>query len=211
MGPSLPPSLRILCFGASITAGFYRFGLAYHPYAVRLEERLKNSLPSTKITIDVDALPGDTVIGGEYFSRLRPRCSRDSKNAYDWIIVQGGGNDLGFGHPPERIYEELKNVWKVALNTGARVMALTVTETSDRSTPTRTKYQALNKMIMGHREDRFYVADVCGAIPWPDNETEQRRIWDDGLHFRKAGYDMLGDAIGHQVLDSFQRPQTTKI
>lgn len=212
MDPRLPSSLRVLCFGASITAGFHRFGLAHHPYAIRLEERLKSILPSTKIEIDIDALSGDRVIGGEYPSRLKPRCTRDGeRRLYDWVIVQGGGNDLGFGHPPEQIYEELRKVWKMALDSGARVMALTITETDDRSSRTRAKYEALNRMVMGHREDRFYATDICGAIPWPVEVAEQRRIWDDGLHFKKVGYDMIGDTIADRLKDVTENFALAKI
>ena len=211
MDPSLPPSLRILCFGASITAGLYRFGLAHHPYAIRLEARLKQGLPSTKIDIDVDAVSGDRVIGGTYFDRLRPRCSKTEKGAYDWIVIQGGGNDLGFGQTPEKIYEELRKVWKIALDSGARVMALTVTETSDRSARTRARYDALNRMIMGYREDRFHVADVCSALPWPLEEIEQRRLWDDGLHFKTVGYDTMGDIIAAKLIGQMQGSLVSKI
>ena len=193
MDPALPTPLRILCFGASITAGFYRFGLCHHPYAIRLEECLKQSLPpNTPIQIEIDGLSGDTVIDGEYSDRLGPRCKNEK---YDWIIVQGGGNDLGFGRTAREIYDELQKVWKMARASGWKVLALTVTETSDRSSAGRARYAALNNLVREHREDGFYVVDVERAIPWPNLEEEQKRIWYDGLHFRKGGYDMMGDGI----------------
>ena len=212
MNPSHPPSLRILCFGASITAGFYRFGLLHHPYALRLEERLKQSFPKTEIDIDIDALSGDTDVAGQYLSRLIPRCAGKYRKQYEWIIVQGGGNDLGIGITPEEIFEELKKVWRIALDSGAKVLALTVTETSDRRSATRDRYEKLNKMIKVHREEGFYVADVSSALPWPKNEEEQRRLWDDGLHFTRAGYDILGDAIESRLLEvSLKRSLAAKM
>ncbi|KAL9016860.1 MAG: hypothetical protein Q9185_005810 [Variospora sp. 1 TL-2023] len=71
--PPAPSSLRILCFGASITAGYHSFGLAPpHPYAHRLQQLLTAALPaSTKITVSIDAVPGDRIINGNYTSRLR--------------------------------------------------------------------------------------------------------------------------------------------
>ena len=207
MDPALPSSLRILCFGASITAGFHHFGLSHHPYAIRLEERLKQSLPSsTPIEIEVDGLSGDSVIDGEYFDRLEPRCENEE---YDWIIVQGGGNDLGFGRTPQAIYTELQKIWKSARDKGWKVLALTVTETSDRSKAGRARYSALNDLVSQHKEDDFYVADVERAIPWPAEEQEQKRIWDDGLHFKKVGYDMMGDAIAQRLLDIMRSNKPT--
>ena len=208
MDSSRPSSLRILCFGASITAGFHKFGLAHHPYALRLEERLKEKFPHADIDIDIDALSGDRIIAGQYFSRLKLRCTGKTKIQYDWIIVQGGGNDLGFGRPPERIYEELKKVWRIALDSGAKVLALTVTETADRRANMRARYDALNRMILAHGEERIHAADVCSALPWPKRQEDQKRLWDDLLHFTPAGYDVIGDAIAHSVIEIASQPSS---
>lgn len=204
--------LRIICFGASITSGFHSFGLYSHPYAIQLKAQLHQSLPSTRLVIDVDGLPGDRIIGGQYFSRLDSLCSKDPKTAYDWIIVQGGGNDLGWGKQPSQIFEELKKIWSIALGTGAHILALTVTETSDSSMQTRKSYDALNAMILNHHEDRFHVADVCTKVPYTSmDEATRRKIWDDGLHLKPAGYDMMGDAIADRLLEILQKSTTPKI
>lgn len=193
--------VRILCFGASITAGFHAFGLRFHPYAIQLQRRLDQVLAGTKVNIQIDGLPGDRVIQGSYFRRLESRCQKDQHDPYDWIIVQGGGNDLGSNVEPARIFEELKKVWRMALDSGAKVLALTVTDTSDQSKRTRVRYSELNNLILNHHEERFYVADVCSRIPYASTEeTMRRKIWDDGLHFRAEGYDTMGDAIADRLL-----------
>ena len=46
--------IRILCFGASITAGWNQLGRRYYPYASTLEARLKEALPKRHISIQVD-------------------------------------------------------------------------------------------------------------------------------------------------------------
>ncbi|KAL9023116.1 MAG: hypothetical protein Q9196_007382, partial [Gyalolechia fulgens] len=138
---SPPSNLRILCFGASITAGFHSFGLAHHPYAHRLTQRLQASLPATQIDLEIDALSGDRVIGGQYLPRLTGRISTADLTAkaatprYDWIILQAGGNDLYHGETPQAIYSALRTLWSLCLSHGIRVLALTVTETSDHRDP----------------------------------------------------------------------------
>ena len=37
--------VRILCFGDSLTEGFYHHGLKFHPYATRLTKLLNDSKP----------------------------------------------------------------------------------------------------------------------------------------------------------------------
>ena len=90
MDERTPPhhtQLRILCFGDSLTAGYYHWGLEYHPYAIRLEERLKEKHPSADFQITSDGLPADRVINGLFNSRFTNRLSQDQR--YDWILILG--------------------------------------------------------------------------------------------------------------------------
>ena len=182
----------------------------HHPYGLRLRERLQHKLASTSIEIDIDALAGDRVVAGQYIPRLELRRTKEALR-YDWIIIQGGGNDLIHGTKPEAIYEALKRVWRITLDSGANVLALTVTETADRIESVRAKYNALNKMVVNHKERGFYVADVAGAVTWPELSEDQRKIWDDGLHFTRLGYDMLGDAIADKLLLALSPPLTANM
>lgn len=78
-------TLRILCFGNSLTAGYWHWGLEYHPYAIKLKELLQQSLsrdelllpPDTEIVIDVEGLPGDLAISppGRFLGRMEGRCT----------------------------------------------------------------------------------------------------------------------------------------
>ena len=197
--------IRILCFGASITAGHYCFGLKHHPYAIRLRSRLQEVLPSDTVTIDVDGLSGDQVLNGHYLPRLQHRFKDNDTKKYDWLILQGGGNDLGSGSDPGPIYAELYKLWKFGLQGGVKVMALTVTETNTESSQMKAKYRRLNDMIRGHEEQNFFVADVCKSIPyWSMDPELRKKVWDDGLHFKPLGYDMLGDAIADRLLEILQ-------
>lgn len=46
--------IRVLCFGASITAGWSSYGAHYYPYSARLSARLADQLPTSHFSIDVD-------------------------------------------------------------------------------------------------------------------------------------------------------------
>lgn len=44
--------------------------------------------------------------------------------------------------------------------------------------------------------------DLCAAVPYfTMDKTLRRDIWDDGLHLTKAGYKMMGEAIGARMAD----------
>ena len=102
---TLPKSLRILCFGDSLTAGYTSWGLEFHPYADHLRVGLQQSLSTSEIEIDVAGLSGDQV-RGSYLPRIKSKCAH-TQTPYDWIIVMGGTNDLGWGQSPDDIYEGL--------------------------------------------------------------------------------------------------------
>lgn len=107
--------LRVLCLGDSLTAGYTAMGEAHYPYAKILKSHLARLLPSTNIIIDVSGLSGNRVTGsdGQFLSRMEARCAKAAATGapYDWVIVLGGTNDLGWFEDPEDIYSGLGKLW----------------------------------------------------------------------------------------------------
>ena len=77
--------IRVLCFGASITAGWSALGNHYYPYATRLSARLADELPTSHFSIDVDGSPGDTMLHGQYANRMQKDVG-NAKVPYDWVM-----------------------------------------------------------------------------------------------------------------------------
>ena len=119
MNVTLPKSLRILCFGDSLTAGYTMYGYEYHPYADHLRAGLRYLLSTSAIDVEVAGLSGDQVQGpmGQFLSRIKDKCPVDEQRQYDWIIIMGGTNDLGFGHDPDKIYEGLSKSFRIFSST----------------------------------------------------------------------------------------------
>ena len=193
--------IRILCFGASITAGWNQLGLRYHPYSNTLEARLKEALPDSHFSIQVDGLPGDTVLEGQYTKRLHS-LMRTATAAYDIIIIQGGGNDLIFCREPDEILDGLKDVWRIAYDAGSKVVALTVTKTVGANDVLARKYDALNRLVVGVEHEKLYSVDVSNMLPPATKENVVvGKIYDrDGVHLGKKGYEMMGEAIASSLI-----------
>jgi hypothetical protein len=95
------PTLRILCFGNSLTAGFWQYGLEYHPYAGKLKEKLESAdidlFPGTntrtqkpRILVDVDGMPGDLVVTppGCFLGRMKAKCTLNQfVHSYVWYWI----------------------------------------------------------------------------------------------------------------------------
>ena len=131
----------------------------------------------------------------------------NAKIPYDWVIVQAGGNDLAWNNTPEKIFEKMQAVWEIALKAGAKIMALTVTEHAGASIPMKEKWEILNRLISHHHQDGFYTADVAKAIPWTGmSQDDRQRIWDDGVHLKKIGYQLMGDTIADRLIEIVKEP-----
>ncbi len=139
------------------------------------------------------------------------------KVAYDWVIVQAGGNDLGWGREPEAIFNAVKTLWEIPLSTGANVLALTITEHGNDNDEQFAKRETLNALISNYTDSTryiasgdYYVADVATAIPYKTmSESDRKVFWSDDTHFTQAGYNLMGDVVADRLIDLIQGNHTT--
>ncbi|OAQ81905.1 GDSL-like Lipase/Acylhydrolase [Purpureocillium lilacinum] len=190
--------LRILCFGDSLTQGFYSGGFGEHPYAIGMAARLRAAIPDRDICVDTSGVPGDVVLHEPFHERLKKACDFIQ---YDWVIMLGGTNDLAYySETPLRILDALRAAWAIPMSRGIKVLALTVPESATRVRQVITARRELNKAILAHTEPNFYTMDLHDKIPYHSLSPEEcERYWDDGLHLTDVGYDWMG---GH-IADAF--------
>lgn len=156
-------SLRILCFGDSLTSGYAQLGTVSHPYSQRLTSVLSSSFPSLNIDAHTDGLPGDLVCtaGSRFLRRIEPKfLTKGGGTPYDWTVVLGGTNDLAFQFTAEDIYKALRDVWDVALSKGGRVLACTVPEAGAKGKigeRVKARRDELNELILSHRQENLYA------------------------------------------------------
>ncbi|KAJ6115199.1 hypothetical protein N7486_000977 [Penicillium sp. IBT 16267x] len=190
--------LSILCFGDSLTAGFFSYGREYRPYATKLKEHLEYEFLDLEVLTTVAGQPGDLVCSpGSFLSRIEMKCDN---NQYDWVIFLGGTNDLGYGFDSENIYASLQDSWAVVLQSGAKVLSLTIPECEARVKNLDLRRSALNTLILEHKAERYYAFDLCSRIPY-HSSTEQfiEDVFDDGLHLTAKGYDLVGQLVGEHL------------
>ncbi|KAJ2973043.1 hypothetical protein NUW58_g9041 [Xylaria curta] len=195
--PSSELPLRILCFGNSLTCGYP----VDNPYAIRLVQKIEEAFPGRKVEYEVDGMPGDLVTTGQYIPRMR-RSWATAKRPYDWTIVLGGTNDLGWGRPADEIIEGLKLAWNVPLSKGGKVLALTIPETKGKFQSITERRGEVNNAIRNYEKENFFHLDLFKELPYHDMMPQDRaKYWDmDGLHLQAAGYDLMGEKIGDSLV-----------
>lgn len=75
-------------------------------------------------------------------------------NFYDWVVLLGGTNDLGWGGEPDKIFTCLQNVERVPLLSGANILVLTVPEVSLVQKNLDDRRDALNANIKDQCDDK---------------------------------------------------------
>jgi hypothetical protein len=71
-------TLRILCFGDSLTSGYFAWGMGSHPYALKLEDRLTGAFPDVDFEVVADGQPGDIASFERFRKRMEAACTSNS-------------------------------------------------------------------------------------------------------------------------------------
>lgn len=152
-------SLRILCFGDSLTSGYSQLGSITHPYSQSLTRVLSTAFPRLNVEAHTDGLPGDLVVSGRFLHRIEPKfLTKGGGTPYDWTIILGGTNDLAYQYTTEEIYKALRDCWDVALSKGGRVLACTIPEAGIRGKAgqqAKARRDELNGLIRSHRQENL--------------------------------------------------------
>lgn len=143
-------SLRVLCFGDSLTSGYHAWGTSSHPYSHRLAARLREAFPDLeKIHVVPNGVPGDRVMNQGFLDRLEKAVER---GIYDWVLILGGTNDLGSCAQAEDTASALYEVWNVAMAQDCKVLAMTVPECAMKVSWLDSNREILNHMILTHED-----------------------------------------------------------
>ena len=67
-------TFNILCFGDSLTSGYYQFGLGANPYARTLERVLKDAIDHPGLDVTANGVPGDVASRELFHNRLLNAC-----------------------------------------------------------------------------------------------------------------------------------------
>ena len=209
-----PSQIHILCFGDSLTAGYYNHGKMFYPYGRRLNQLINFSsrLPAV--------VESQGVVGEMTHKQMVARLPQVLGNSsiFDWVIILGGTNDIlhvkNFADD-EEFLSQLENVWQpritkdieklhtISQHYGAHTMVLTVPENAIESWPGYKLLQTMRSKINNalrdfamRNQDRVAFCDIAKKLPRHTLTPEQEALyWDDHLHMTPQGYNRMADAV----------------
>ena len=200
---------RILCFGDSITKGYYQRGRKYHPYTIKLEALLKED------NIKVEVI--NHGINGECISlKMQKRLATDLEELpkLDLVIILGGTNDLLNLDCVRKLdlFQEIKNLHILVRAKGYKSVVVTIPEAkmNKEGTDTMTLIEYRKELDDTNQKLRMYsIASKLPIIDLADDftrhtmpgKTNVSAMWDDNIHPSREGYDRIGEIIYGQIKD----------
>lgn len=209
-----PYSRNILCFGDSLTSGFFNHGRNFHPYSQRLSQLL-NSDGRLKYYVKTSGKVREMAHGS--MTKRLPQVLGNSSR-FDWVIILGGTNDVAhvknFGDD-DSFMTQLINVWQpritrdiemlheTAHRYGARTLLLTIPETAYEAWPSfKTLWVMRNRLNEDLRkyarrsQGNVVLCDLAAKFPRHSLPPQtQALLWNDHLHPTAYGYDKMAEIV----------------
>ncbi len=203
---------RIVCVGASLTAGY--------PCGPSYADVLLKRYAATKLVDACDAMGvcGETT--GEMVRRFQrdilPRCGptdvvfEGDRTRYTDVVFLGGTNDLGCGVHPSMVVANLRTMGAAAQAAGCNVVFLTIPPLGKSLIQSETveeqqrRYFAprfsVNELIGSMAcEIGAAVGDLYTATVDPATHTMLPELDGDGLHFNEAGYTKMAEVAAEAL------------
>ena len=208
-----PYSRSILCFGDSLTSGYYNHGHNFHPYSQRLNQLLNSG--RIKYYVKTSGKVREMAHGS--MARRLPEVLGNSSR-FDWVIILGGTNDVAhvknFGDD-DSFMNQLISIWKprivrdievlheIAHRYGARTVLLTIPETAYEAWPNyKTLWVMRNRLNDDLRDyarrskGNVVLCDLANQLPRHSLSLQAQSIlWNDHLHLTPYGYDKMAEIV----------------
>lgn len=212
---------RVVCYGDSLTAGFFNGGRQYEPYGKQLASSLSAALGGAAVEVIVCGQSGHTAeqmvsnldaaevedIGRRLSKGLRRALSEQTKDI-DLAVIMAGTNDLGHDHKVQGILEDVGRLHAACHALGVPTVALAPPPAPRAGAGTsfeRARLQLCNMLTAwasGHADVKSMV-NTGTFVP-----ASQSSAWDpDALHFSPAGAQLLGQRLAAVLAPLLCRPQ----
>ena len=122
--------------------------------------KLLNEHCQIAVVVDTAGVSGETVVPS-MTNRLEKLLNKSS-NAYDWVIILGGTNDLGMGTKGDDLLPHLLGLHETAKKTGAKTLALALPQYLHELKPGNEKYRAEKAKVNDGL--RVYSEKSAGSI-----------------------------------------------
>lgn len=209
------PKKKILCFGDSITKGFYGDNKTFNPFSNKLEELLSND-KKTEYEVLNFGIPG--ACASKKMQARLPEVIKEEK-PLDLVILLAGTNDLISEDCADKLdlYAEIKKLHESIHKMGVKSVVVTIPDISVNVNGTKkmTKEefkeawnelnQKLRLFVYTSKENNMILSDLADEFTRQGVKggMNMNGMWADKVHPSKEGYDRIGEIIFKDIDGKF--------
>jgi len=204
---------RLLCYGDSLTIGFFDNGQSFEPYGRTLARTLSNLGMSSEV--QVCGLSGLTaqemltkahkgvICGAAGCQGKGLRRILSDEERFDAVLIMAGTNDLGCGYSAEAVFEYVRSLHGICHANNIPTIALAPPSAKKAPLTWEQERQKLSSLLMEWASASPWVvwaADANEIVP--NNGSGRTRVAfrdPDGLHLSAAGSQQLGKVLAHSI------------
>jgi len=210
--------LRLLCYGDSLTAGFFDNGQRFEPYGRTLTKMLRTlGVPCEVLVCGLSGLTAQEMLTKANKQVLSDVAGCQGKGLhrilhdiehFDAVLIMAGTNDLSCGNRAESIFELVRSLHSVCHACKIPTVALAPPSAKIAPLTWQQERHKLCHLLVEWASSCPWVVqatDVSEIVPIEGTERTNARLslWDsDGLHFSPAGSQLLGAALAHKIKES---------
>jgi lysophospholipase L1-like esterase len=214
VSPQTQRTINVLCFGDSLTSGFYNHGRGKHPYSIKLNQLL-NPQGSHRYHIETRGVVGEMAHGS--MTKRLPKVLNEGTH-YDWVLILGGTNDVAhvknFGDDQDftrqligvwspKIVKDIEKLHETARSYGSRTVLMTIPETAYELWPDfvsirnmRLSVNAALRKYATEVRDTTVLCDLAYKLPRSTLSHEMEKLyWNDHIHLNPVGYNKMAEVI----------------
>lgn len=200
--------LRVLCYGDSLTVGWYLQGRQYEPYGRSLAEALGAALGGCEVSVcghsghtaeqmvaNANKLAIEDV--GGLLGKGICRSLDEAVHRPDLVIIMAGTNDIGRNADPQRVLEDLAKLHSFCHSRGVPTVA--VAPPPAPKAPKGSAFEASRVRLQSLLANWVHITSAAAAFVNPAElipSVAGGPCWDpDGLHLSPAGSKLLGQRL----------------
>ena len=195
----------ILCFGDSLTRGYYAKGDKYHPYSIKLKELLEENDKNTEYEIITEGVNGECA-----FKEMKTRLPVVLNETYpvDFAIILGGTNDLLTQDCVKDLdlFQEIKDLHEMCHKRGIKTGVVTIPQIFINSTDKMSRkdmsdvWGTVNQKLRvwsysSNHPKMTILIDLADEFTRQNIKDDFSEYWDDDIHPSPKGYDRIGKIV----------------
>jgi len=196
--------MKILCFGDSLTHGYYGHGAGEHAYSLKLLELISLDFSEFTFEIKTSGVPGETTL--QMLARLPLELNSDT---FSVVVILGGTNDLPYGDV-DNIFSNVQKLHSMVHDSSSISTLVTIPPLKQSPKFLAERRLMLNKKLREYAKqniEKIVLADLALSPelnPEIMSKDEQDKVFDDNIHFTPEGYDRMGAFIYNAIKPQIQ-------